>query len=283
MSQSSQELIKEAIQSVIRDMMDRVMENVLYEKPFSPEKHRAAKPLYAALVPDEIFKGSHFERKFVTPFGKVWEKLAVIVAEQSLGAAQLNYKVHGTIKEGRLNRITEILNRLEHPGKGAKRIQPNWDEEITSILKCQGKNIPITVVCDVYTENITTGQKYAFEIKAPLPNSDQTKVSKEKLLKLYSMEPSVISEAYFALAYNPYITKQNYAWNPPSRWFNMTEDVVVLIGNEFWDKLGGEGTYEMFIQAVNELSQEYKPRIYREFLGIEPLESFKLEDIDTIN
>lgn len=284
MSKFSQELIKEAIQSVIRDMMDRVMENVLYDKPFSPEKHRAAKPLYAALVPDEIFKGSHFERKFVTPFGKVWEKLAVIAAEQSLGSAQLNYKIHGTIKEGRLNRITEILNRLEHPGKAAKRIHPNWNEEIASILECQGKNIPITVVCDVYAENITTGQKYAFEIKAPLPNSDQTKVSKEKLLKLYSMEPSVISEAYFALPYNPYITKKDYGWTPPCRWFNMTEDVVVLIGNEFWDKLGGEGTYEVFIQAVNELSQEYKPRIYREFLGIQPPdEGFKLDKIDTIN
>jgi hypothetical protein len=35
------------------------------------------KPLYAALVPDEIFKGSDFERRFVTPFGDV---LAIVFA-----------------------------------------------------------------------------------------------------------------------------------------------------------------------------------------------------------
>ena len=162
MNQSDKDSIEDVIQSVIREMMDRVMENILYEKPFSPETHRAAKPLYAALVPDEIFKGSHFERRFVTPFGKVWEKLAVIAAEQSLGFAQLNYKIHGTIRQGRLNRLTEILNRLEYPGKGDKRIYPNWNEEITSIAKCKGKKIPVTVVCDVYAENQSTGQKYAF-------------------------------------------------------------------------------------------------------------------------
>lgn len=39
------------------------------DDPFIKEKHHANKPLYAALVPDEIFKGSHFERRFVTPFG----------------------------------------------------------------------------------------------------------------------------------------------------------------------------------------------------------------------
>ena len=65
------EEMKVAIQSVIKDMMDRVMHNVLLKKPFIPEEHRASKPLYAALVPDEIFKGSYFERRFVTPFGKL--------------------------------------------------------------------------------------------------------------------------------------------------------------------------------------------------------------------
>ena len=62
-----------AITTIISDMMDRIMDKVMQTDPFIPENHRAAKPLYAALVPDEIFKGSHFERRFVTPFGNVWE------------------------------------------------------------------------------------------------------------------------------------------------------------------------------------------------------------------
>jgi Type II restriction endonuclease, TdeIII len=75
-----QERVASAIKEVVTKMMDRVMDNVLTKDPFVKEKHHASKPLYAALVPDEIFKGSHFERRFVTPFGSVWEKLAQVVA-----------------------------------------------------------------------------------------------------------------------------------------------------------------------------------------------------------
>ena len=74
-------IVSEAIKGIITSMMDRVMSKVLFEDPFIPENHRAKKPLYAALVPDEIFKGSHFERRFVTPFGDVWEKLAIVAGK----------------------------------------------------------------------------------------------------------------------------------------------------------------------------------------------------------
>ena len=50
----------------------------------------------------------------------------------------------------------------------------------------------------------------------------------------------------------------------------MKEDKVVLIGEEFWEKIGGLGTYEAFIDAVNEIGAEYKYRIYKEYLEIEP-------------
>jgi len=48
--------MKETIQNVIKDMMERVLQRVLIEDPFIPEKHKAEKPLYAALVPDEILR-----------------------------------------------------------------------------------------------------------------------------------------------------------------------------------------------------------------------------------
>ena len=262
--------MKAAIQSVIRTMMDRVMDNVLVKDPFIEEEHRAKRPLYAALVPDEIFKGSQFERRFVTPFGRAWELLAVAAADKGLGYGIAGYTIRGTVKEERLKRITEVLNTLEHAAKGKKKIKPEWRKELAYVLDGKGEPIPVTVVCDVYAEDRTNNKRYAFELKAPLPNSDQTKVSKEKILKLYSMEPLQIDEAYYALPYNPYGRKEDYAWSFPARWFSMKEDEVVLIGDEFWEKIGGRGTYQSFIDAVNEIGTDYKDRIYREFLGIEP-------------
>lgn len=262
---------KEAIQAVIKEMMDRVLQKVLVEDPFIAEEHHATKPLYAALVPDEIFKGSHFERRFVTPFGTAWEKLALVAAERGLGHGELSHSIVGRVDKERLRRIQQVLNDLEHPQEGQERRKPNWNEELEFILEGRsGELVPVTVVCDVYAEDTKGNKRYAFELKAPMPNSDQTKVSKEKLLKLYAMASPQVDEAYYALPYNPFGSKEKYAWTYPFRWFNMKEDPVVLIGDEFWEKVGGLGTYQAFISAVNEIAPEYKMRIYKEFLGIEP-------------
>jgi hypothetical protein len=262
--------MKTAIQIVIKNMMDRVMDRVLVTDPFEVEKFHKEKPIYSALVPDEIFKGSHFERRFVTPFGTVWEDLAVTAATYGLGRGVKGYSIHGKVKDGRLSRISQVLNDLEHAAIGQTRTKPDWNRELAYVLAGTGDDVPVQVICDVYAEDLTNKKRYAFELKAPLPNSDQTKVSKEKILKLYSMEPSQVDDAFYALPYNPYGEKTNYSWSFPARWFNMKEDHVVLIGDEFWEKIGGTGTYSAFISAINEIGKDYKERIYRDFLGIEP-------------
>jgi len=264
------QVMKSAIQSVITSLMNSVLQKVLIDDPFLKDTFKAAKPLYAALVPDEIFKGSHFERRFVTPFGSVWEDLAVVAANAGLGKGITNYRVEGVVKQERLRRISEVLNKLEHAEKGEKKTKPDWDTELRYILAGAGSDIPVTVVVDIFAEDTKNNKKYVFELKAPLPNSDQTKVSKEKLLKLYSMNPVQVDAAFYALPYNPYGTRANYSWSFPARWFNMREDKVVLIGEEFWEMIGGLGTYKAFIDAVNEIGKQYKERIYREYLGIEP-------------
>lgn len=267
---NKQERVAEAIKHVVTTMMDRVMVRVLIEDPFIKEAHHSSKPLYAALVPDEIFKGSHFERRFVTPFGKVWEKLAQVVAIEAHGECFMGHTISGNVKSERLRRIQEVLNSLEHSTKIKVKTKPDWDSELKYILEGNGEPIPVTVTCDIFINNKETGGKYAFELKGPLPNSDQTKVSKEKMFKLLAMDNSQVTGAFYALPYNPYGKREDYKWGFPMRWFNMQTDKSVLIGNEFWDMIGGNGTYENFIKEINLLGKEYRERIYREFLEIEP-------------
>ena len=267
---SKQKRVAEAIKNVVSTMMDRVMVRVLEEDPFIKEAHHSSKPLYAALVPDEIFKGSHFERRFVTPFGGVWEKLAQVVAIEAHGECIMGHSISGNIKSERLRRIQEVLNNLEHSTKIKAKLKPDWDTELKYILAGKGEPIPVTVTSDIFIKNNKTGEKYAFELKGPLPNSDQTKVSKEKMFKLLAMDDSKVTGAFYALPYNPYGKREDYKWGFPMRWFNMHTDKSVLIGNEFWDMIGGNGTYENFIKEINLLGKEYRERIYREFLEIEP-------------
>ncbi|MGJ8634382.1 MAG: TdeIII family type II restriction endonuclease [Luteolibacter sp.] len=270
-----QERINEAIKNVVTDLMDRVMQKVTVIDPFIKEEHRLRKPLYAALVPDEIFKGSHFERRFVTPFGGVWEKLAEVVATEFHGKCTMGHRITGMIGKESLRRIQEVLQNLEHKEKGKERSRPDWSTELSYIRAGGGKPIPVDVVCDIYVENQESGSKYAFELKGPLPNSDQTKVSKEKMFKLLAMSPRTVDGAYYALPYNPYGKKEDYAWTFPARWFDMKADPSVLIGGEFWDLIGGNGTYANFICEVNKLGKLYRERIYTEYLGIAIPEEFE--------
>ena len=272
---NKQERVALAIKEVVLKMMDRVMENVLVNDPFVKEKHHASKPLYAALVPDEIFKGSHFERRFVTPFGGVWEKLAQVVAVEAHGNCVMGHTIIGNVGAESLRRIQEVLNKLEHNVKGKDKAKPDWKTELEYIKKGGGEPIPVSVTCDIFIHSETTNKRYTFELKAPLPNSDQTKVSKEKMFKLLAMNPPQVDFAFYALAYNPYGRKEDYKWGFPLRWFNMQKDESVLIGDEFWELIGGKGTYNNFINEVNFLGKEYRERIYREFLQIEPPVNFE--------
>lgn len=266
--------VSEAILAVIRDLMDGVMDNVLYKHPFVAEDFHKGKPFYAALVPNEIWKGAHFERRFTTPFGKVWQKLAVAVGKTYHGQCSQETRVEGMVGKECLRRIQEVLNKLE-----SKEAKPNWEKELKYIQEGGGELIPVQVNCDILIKNTETGKTYAFELKGPLPNSDQTKVSKEKIFKLLAMEGNPIDGAYFALPYNPYRAKENYSWSFPYRWFDMKHDPCVLIGEETWDLIGGIGSYQFFIDEVNKLGKYYKERVYREYLGIEPPEGF---DADTL-
>lgn len=271
---STDKEVRNAIRKVVVSLMDRVMDKVLVNDPFIPERHHASKPLYAALVPDEIFKGSHFERRFVTPFGNAWERLAVEVGKVYHGDCRQGYSVEGTVGEESLRRIQEVLNAIEHGAKGQQHSVPCWEKELEYIKDGGGKPLPVSVVCDILIHSGVTGKRLAFELKGPLPNSDQTKVSKEKMFKLLAMNEHPIDNAYYALPYNPYGKRENYQWPFANRWFDMKKDESVLIGDELWNLLGGNGTYRMFVDEMNQLGSEYKERIYRDYLGIEPPQGF---------
>jgi hypothetical protein len=257
--------------------VERFYENLIQQSLIDTSvPHTEELLLYTKFIPYEIQKITLLDKLFQKHLKDLLLNLAQAGAAQKFEVVKQKHTIRGTVKQGRLNRIQEVLANLEHPTPSSKRQKPDWTAELEYILAGRGQPLPVTVVCDIYAENTFTGKRFAFELKAPLPNSDQTKQSKEKIFKLYAMDSQPIEGAYYALPYNPYGKKEDYAWGFPARWFDMQKDPVVLIGAEFWDKIGGEGTYIAFIEAINEIGLPYRERIYREFLNLEPpTNSFK--------
>lgn len=267
-----QERINLAIRSVVTDLMDRVMNKVTVVDPFIKEDHRLRRPLYAALVPDEIFKGSHFERRFVTPFGGVWEKLAVVVAREFHGHCGMGHRISGTLGREGLRRIQEVLARLEHTGRGQARTKPDWETELAYIRAGGGQPLPVDVICDIFIESKETGLRYAFLVRSELPDNLQARISKERMLTLMAMSPLSVDHVFFALPCDSSGKDEDSASAPFAKWFGTHDDALVLIGDEFWDLIGGEGTYANLIREVSLLGKGYRNRICTEFLGIVILE-----------
>lgn len=226
-------------------------------EPWDEERERLLRPLHFALVPGAVWKGSKFERSFVTSLGTVWEHAAVEASRGVSGWMQKGFVYIGEIHSAQLHVIARILSDLE-----ARRRRPDWDAEIAEVFAAaSGPKERAQVTVDVAvgaSPAARSGHSY-YEIKSPKPNSDQTKVSKEKMFKLTAMERREC--AFYALPFNPWGARAAYDHPFPKRWFDMGSDRVVLIGVEFWEKLGGQGTWEALIEIAERIGRKYEDQI----------------------
>lgn len=270
MPETTEPAVEAAIRRVIKNKMDRVMREVLEKDPFVPERHQSGNPLYSALVPDQVFTGSHFERHLDTIFSRIWEELAVIVATDRMHKTKRSEEIKGIVLTGRLRRISKATYTRVYDSSNVTR--PRLSEEIKYIMAGRGQDSLMSVTCNLFVEDARNGSKIAFLINTSIPNRYQLRMNMDKILKLYAMDPPKIDRAYFVLPYNPYGNKSACEVSIQMPWFGLHNDECILIGDEFWSLLGGDGTYEQIIKIVLDLGRHYRKDIYECYLGIAPPE-----------
>ena len=63
-------------------------------------------------------------------------------------------------------------------------------------------------------------------------------------------------QAFLAFSYNPFVHREKYKHSFTERIMDMHKEVS--IGEEMWDKLGGEGTYNELLGIIEEARREIK-------------------------
>jgi len=249
--------------TIIRDNMTNFVEHALKKARLSAKRH-SVNPFN--LLPANVSKVRKLERTCSTSAGSVLiQKTAADLAEAHMGYGRTNYTIAGRINTVRMSRINNLLNSLESTGA-----KPNFKEEMAYILDGKSrKTVQVVITSDVYAVNRRGNHaRIAAECKSPLANNDQAKAAKEKIFKLLSMEKPLVDEAYFVLNYNPFGGgRENFNWSPPTRWFDIKGgDTSVLIGAEFWDMVGGKGTYKLIEKISKEIKASYADAINEEFV-----------------
>ena len=245
--------MKPRLETLVREMMVGLM-TALGRNPFDLGDLNSRQAFHT-LLPELIFRAARVERRFVTRFGRLWERVARMVGEDAKGYAVNGKKIKGTIGNERSDRIEDVIEgRL--PGT------PNWKTELAYVLKGDGEPKPVKVTCDVFISTAENAPGVAFELKSPKPNRDQALVARRRLLTLYAMEPRVVTDAYFGLPYNPYGTRDQYEWPHIRRFFDVKNDPRLLIGDDLWEMLGRREVFGELMEVIHEIDTEFHRAIY---------------------
>jgi hypothetical protein len=250
--------LKETMRSVIAGMMDELVAGVETSESSRTGVPHEHDPLWAALIPAGVSRGADAEKRFQLLFDCTKRKLAAMIAAESMGYGAESYSIVGTIRTGRLKRIAQVLHQSEHSEAGQHAPKSDWASELVFITRGRGERIPVRMICDLYAEDTSSKRRYAFELPKSAPDRYALKAVQEGLLKLYSMDRPQVDEAYVVLPYESVASKQADDWNLPA-------GRVVLTGDEFWEKIGGAGTYQALLDTARDVGIQYEP-VWRKYM-----------------
>ncbi len=259
---------KQKIRNHLIKVMEKLIKKRIIDEPFNTTEIESKNPFGFRLVPIEVWKGSKFERSFVTTLGQgIFEQIAKYVAEGTGAKAENQYVREIEINTWRIEKIDNILKNQRRPKKRSDSKFSSIKEELNEILLLNNDRYEkMRVLFDLYIER-NDGSEEFYSFKTVKPNLDQTEKAKKEILLLMSSDTT--TNAFFALPYNPAGESNIYkkAHGIPYRLFNMDEDEHVLIGAKLWNKIGQDNnTYNELLRIFEEVGSIYANKIKKEYL-----------------
>lgn len=220
--------------------------------PFTVEELKKAFPFHTIFFPEEALISFKQQRSIVTKMGMtLYPKIAEIIAGDQYREVHHDYEIVGELEAAKVNEIDGIINNLR-----AGRMNPNFDREMQSILSASGgRKQKVRIIADLFVGDFKPGPLF-LEIKSPRPNLDVCAESKKKMLFFRALFADRNPQAFLAFSYNPFVHRERYKHSFTKRIMDMHREV--LIGEEMWDKLGGEGTYNELLDIIEEAKKEIR-------------------------
>lgn len=241
----------------IKELLTKTIEGKL--KKYSRESK--SMPFLSMLMQDDEKVAAYsFIHSIATTLGmSLYEQLSVIIASENSEEAARNVKVGGKISIAQKNKISEICNTLREGGKSSIEREI---EEVLSSSSEGAKEQKDGNIADFYMKR--EGIEYYFEIKTVKPNIDVFNKSKVKLLEWVARKGKKI-KPYLAFPYNPY-APEPYTRFTIQNMMDYPHDF--LVGEEYWDLLGGENTYNELIEITDTVGKELKTKVQEKIKNI---------------
>ncbi|MEO0108633.1 MAG: TdeIII family type II restriction endonuclease, partial [candidate division WOR-3 bacterium] len=215
------------------------------------------KPFHEAILPAGIIAVTEFERSFSTRLGSTFEEAARLIALQRNALAERQHTVSGQVTRRADKEIEDLVKHVDEQGWNGSYI-----DTANRIAAIDGNGgVGHRVLLDLYVKRKDGSESY-FEMKSPKPNKGQCLEVISRLLHVHASKrmasPGV--QTYFAMAYNPYgEDRASYEHSFALRYLDFKN--MVLLGSEFWNLIGGEGTYDEVLGIYREVGREKGPNL----------------------
>jgi hypothetical protein len=241
-------------------LIENVLKTCLRNKfqNYCPEP--ASMPFHTRLLGKDRLALYSFIHSLNTNFGTaIFEPVALVLAQKKFKSAESQAVAGTQISEAAHKVIQEIMDDL-----ATAQSMPDKAKEIEAIRKvCQKgkmKKVKPTRV-DVRIES-NSGELYLFDIKTAKPNAGGFKEFKRTLLEWTAVtlaeNPEAKINALIAIPYNPYEPKPYTRWTMRGM---IDLDNELKVADEFWDFLGGKGTYENLLGCFERVGIEMRSEI----------------------
>jgi type II restriction enzyme len=248
-------LTEEQIKKVENTIRESLRNKFLTYKPETSNM-----PFHYRLLGRDRMALFSFIQSLNTTFGtSIFEPVAEILASLKFSIAQKQFVVGDTISEQAQIEVQHIMNELT-----TGRKNPNKIEEIERIRKVatSGRvNKLKTVKVDLFVKD-NDGAIHLFDLKTVKPNVSNFKDFKRTLLEwvaIYLLKhPDANIHSYIAIPYNPYEPKPYERWTLKGM---LDLDNELKVAEEFWDFLGGEGSYLELLDCFERVGIELRPEI----------------------
>ncbi len=247
LSQKHKENIIETIKVCLRDKFLK----------YKPETENM--PFHYRLLGKDRMALYSFLQSLNTTFGtSIYEPVAKELAKPNFKEVNTQYDLGKTITSEAQNEIQKILNDLS-VGKDVNK--PNEIERIRKVSQKGVENKLKSVKVDLFLIS-KLDEVFMFDLKTVKPNIGDFKSYKRNLLEwiavYFHQFPEAKVNTLISIPYNPYEPEPYNRWTMKGM-LDLKNEVIVA--DEFWNFLAGEGTYNDLLDCFEKAGIELRPEI----------------------
>lgn len=216
-------------------------------------------PFHTRLLGKDRMALYSFIQSLNTNFGtSIFEPVAEELGFANFDIIKRQVKAGDNITQKAQRAIQDIMDKLERA-----ETTPNKQDEIAKILSVAragdiSKIKPTKV--DLFLKK--DSNVYLIDIKTAKPNKGGFKEFKRTLLTwvaTYAYDnPDVDINTLIAIPYNPYEPKPYERWTMAGM---LDLNLELKVADEFWDFIGGNGSYTMLLESFEEVGIEMREEI----------------------